>query len=70
MPSLTELFSPNEVVARVRRDVERSVLRARNGIKHVAGIDRAQVGLVPEGHRLEPPQGGAVALPAARRRAR
>ena len=48
MPSLTELLSPNEVVARVRRDVERSVLRARNGIKHVAGIDRAQVGLTPK----------------------
>ena len=48
VPSLTELLSPNEVVARVRRDVERSVLRARNGIKHVAGIDRAQVGLTPK----------------------
>lgn len=48
MASLNELLSPNEVVARVRRDVERSVLRARNGIKHVAGINRAQVGLSPK----------------------
>jgi len=41
-------LNPTELAARVKRDVERSVLRARNGIKHVAGIDRAKVGQSPK----------------------
>ncbi|MGY1745411.1 alpha/beta fold hydrolase [Blastococcus sp. SYSU D00695] len=36
--------SPQSVLDRVRRDVERNALRARNGIKLVAGIDRPGVG--------------------------
>src|ERR1051326_7016442 len=38
----------SDLVARIRRDVERSVLRARNGIKYVAGIGRPSVGLSPK----------------------
>src|SRR4051812_45893390 len=32
----------------IRQDVERSVFRARNGIKYVAGIGRPEVGLTPK----------------------
>src|ERR1700712_4604552 len=42
MPSVP---SPQTVLDRVRRDVERNALRARNGIKLVAGVDRPGVGL-------------------------
>jgi polyhydroxyalkanoate synthase len=40
--------SPQSVLERVRRDVERNALRARNGIKLVAGIDRPGVGQTPK----------------------
>jgi polyhydroxyalkanoate synthase len=40
--------SPQTVLDRVRRDVERNALRARNGIKLVAGIDRPGVGQTPK----------------------
>ena len=40
--------SPQTVLDRVRRDVERNALRARNGIKLVAGVDRPGVGLTPK----------------------
>jgi polyhydroxyalkanoate synthase len=36
------------VLDRVRRDVERNALRARNGIKLVAGVDRPGVGCTPK----------------------
>ena len=39
---------PSDLVARIRRDVERSVLRARNGIKYVAGIGTPGLGLSPK----------------------
>jgi polyhydroxyalkanoate synthase len=39
---------PNDLVARVRRDVGRNLLRARNGVKYVTGIDRPQVGTTPK----------------------
>lgn len=39
---------PAELVERVRRDVGRNLLRARNGLKHVTGIDRPQVGRTPK----------------------
>ncbi len=35
---------PAELVSRVRRDVGRNLLRARNGVKYVTGIDRPKVG--------------------------
>jgi polyhydroxyalkanoate synthase subunit PhaC len=40
--------SPQVVLDRVRRDVERNALRARNGIKLVAGVDRPGVGVTPK----------------------
>src|SRR5690242_4952505 len=45
MPTLP---SPQNVLERVRRDVERNALRARNGIKLVAGVDRPGVGQTPK----------------------
>ncbi|MGY1811958.1 alpha/beta fold hydrolase [Blastococcus sp. SYSU D00820] len=45
MPSLP---SPLTVLDRVRRDVERNALRARNGVKLVTGIDRPGVGCTPK----------------------
>ena len=35
---------PAELVNRVRRDVGRNLLRARNGVKYVTGVDRPAVG--------------------------
>ena len=35
---------PAELVSRVRRDVGRNLLRARNGVKYVTGVDRPKVG--------------------------
>jgi polyhydroxyalkanoate synthase subunit PhaC len=40
--------SPQAVLDRVRRDIERNALRARNGIKLVAGLDRPGVGCTPK----------------------
>ncbi|MCW2684117.1 MAG: Poly(3-hydroxyalkanoate) synthetase [Blastococcus sp.] len=40
--------APQTVLDRVRRDVERNALRARNGIKMVAGVDRPGVGRTPK----------------------
>jgi polyhydroxyalkanoate synthase len=36
--------TPQTILERVRRDVERNALRARNGIKMAAGVDRPRVG--------------------------
>jgi polyhydroxyalkanoate synthase len=38
---------PADLVGRVRRDVGRNLLRARNGVKYVTGIDRPKVGQTP-----------------------
>jgi polyhydroxyalkanoate synthase len=40
--------SPQTILDRVRKDVERNALRARNGIKMVAGVDRPDVGQTPK----------------------
>jgi polyhydroxyalkanoate synthase subunit PhaC len=40
-------ISSSDLVARIRRDVERSVLRAKNGIKYVAGIGQPELGQSP-----------------------
>ncbi len=42
------MASPVEVLARVRADVERQAIRARNGVKYFAGIGRPQVGQTPK----------------------
>jgi polyhydroxyalkanoate synthase len=44
----TALRSPGDVLDRVRRDAERNALRARNGIKLVAGVGRPRLGLSPK----------------------
>lgn len=36
------------LVERIRRDVERNSLRARNGLRHLAGIGRVEVGCSPK----------------------
>jgi polyhydroxyalkanoate synthase subunit PhaC len=44
---VVSVLSPTDLAGRLRRDVERSILRTRHGIKHLAGIDRAPVGQTP-----------------------
>lgn len=39
---------PDDLVARVRRDVGRNLQRARNGVKYVTGIDRPKVATTPK----------------------
>jgi polyhydroxyalkanoate synthase subunit PhaC len=42
------VLDPQELTGRVRRDVGRNLLRARNGVKYVTGIDRPKVGQTPK----------------------
>jgi len=39
---------PSQLLARVNRDVERSLLRARNGIRYVRGTNRPRLGVTPK----------------------
>jgi len=50
MPSLPQAttLSPRALIDRVRRDVERNALRARNGIRLTTGADRPAVGQTPK----------------------
>ena len=41
-------LSPTDVLAQVNRDVERSYLRARNGIRYVRGTNRPKPGATPK----------------------
>jgi polyhydroxyalkanoate synthase len=43
----TALRSPGDVLDRVRRDAERNALRARNGIRLMAGVGRPRLGQSP-----------------------
>ena len=36
------------LIESVKRDAERSLFRARNGVKYIAGVGRPQVGLSPK----------------------
>jgi polyhydroxyalkanoate synthase len=45
---MTVMASPAEMLARVRSDVRRQAIRARNGVKYFAGIGRPQVGQTPK----------------------
>lgn len=45
---MVRTLAPHEMAGRVRRDVGRNLLRARNGVKHVTGIDRPTVGQTPK----------------------
>jgi polyhydroxyalkanoate synthase len=47
-PARPSLPSPGELLGRIRGDVERSALRARNGLKYLGGVDRPQVGQTPK----------------------
>jgi len=40
--------SPAALLDRIRRDVERSTIRTRNGLKHLAGVGRPAVGSSPK----------------------
>ena len=48
LPGTAALRAPAELLDRVRRDVERNALRARNGIKLAAGVDRPRLGQTPK----------------------
>jgi polyhydroxyalkanoate synthase len=41
-------LNPLDLVTRVHRDVERSLLRARNGVRYVRGTNRPNVGVTPK----------------------
>jgi polyhydroxyalkanoate synthase subunit PhaC len=41
-------LNPGDLIGRVTRDVERSVLRARNGIRYVRGTHRPKLGATPK----------------------
>ena len=41
-------LQPANLIARVNRDVERSLLRARNGLRYVAGTHRPKLGATPK----------------------
>lgn len=41
-------LAPNDLVERVRRDAERSVLRVRNGLRHLAGVGRPALNRTPK----------------------
>jgi polyhydroxyalkanoate synthase subunit PhaC len=41
-------LNPVDLVSRINRDVERSVLRARNGVRYVRGTHRPKVGATPK----------------------
>ncbi len=41
-------LNPIDLVSRVNRDVERSLLRARNGVRYVRGTHRPKVGATPK----------------------
>ena len=41
-------LSPTDVLGRVNRDVERSYLRARNGLRYVRGSNRPKLGATPK----------------------
>src|SRR5215207_3859731 len=45
---MAQTTEPADLVGRVRRDVGRHLLRARNGVKYVTGIDRPKVGTTPK----------------------
>ena len=45
---MAPVVSPPELIARINRDVERSMLRARNGIRYVRGSSKPRVGATPK----------------------
>jgi polyhydroxyalkanoate synthase subunit PhaC len=47
-PRIPSTLNPVDLLTRVNRDVERSVLRARNGIRYVRGTHRPALGVTPK----------------------
>jgi polyhydroxyalkanoate synthase len=47
-PKIPSTLNPADLLTRVNRDVERSILRARNGIRYVRGTHRPPVGATPK----------------------
>jgi polyhydroxyalkanoate synthase subunit PhaC len=45
---MATIVDPAELAARIRRDAERSLLRARNGLKHLAGVERPHLATSPK----------------------
>src|SRR5512133_4335541 len=45
---MTPPLNPGDLIARVNRDVERSLLRARNGLRYVRGTHRPTLGATPK----------------------
>jgi polyhydroxyalkanoate synthase len=45
---MAQSAAPTDLLARVRRDVERSLLRSRNGLKLLSGVGRPQLGMTPK----------------------
>ena len=47
-PGLPSTLNPADLLQRVNRDVERSILRARNGVRYVRGTQRPALGTTPK----------------------
>jgi polyhydroxyalkanoate synthase len=47
-PRIPSTLNPGDLLQRVNRDVERSVLRARNGVRYVRGSHRPTLGATPK----------------------
>jgi polyhydroxyalkanoate synthase len=47
-PRLPTTLNPADLLVRVNRDVERSILRARNGVRYVRGTNRPDLGTTPK----------------------
>ncbi len=45
---MAPVLAPDELVARIRRDAERNVLRVRNGLKHLAGVGAPDLSRTPK----------------------
>ena len=56
-------LNPLDLVSKINRDVERSLLRARNGVRYVRGTHAPDARRDAQGGRLAARQGRAVALP-------
>jgi polyhydroxyalkanoate synthase len=47
-PAVPSTLNPADLLSRVNRDVERSVLRARNGVRYIRGTHRPALGTTPK----------------------
>ena len=56
-------LNPVDLVSRINRDVERSLLRARNGVRYVRGTHAPKVGATPKEVVWQRGKARAVALP-------